>query len=493
MSIQIAMIFVAVISIIIVACLLANNLLLEKYYIYNKEKALVDAYIMLNNADNNNAFDTDEFDIELQRICDKFSLDVLVIDSESSMLKYKAIAPEALKLSLWDHLFGGSVNQENASWGETEKKIITQNEQYEICVVLNSHTAEKNMEIWGVLDSDNLFIISVPLESVKDSVNIANRLLAYIGIFAVLVGSVVITILSRRISKPIRELSVISQKITQLDFDEKYHGTESNEIGVLGDNINRLSESLEQTISDLKSANNELKSDNERKDRVDEMRKEFISSISHELKTPIALIQGYAEALEEGISDDPATTLYYIDVIKDESSKMNKMVKQLLDLNRIEFGNEKVEMERFDIIAMIRSYIAYSEVITRQSGITISYPGEEVINVWGDEYRVEQVFSNYMTNAINHCEGEKRIDIKVKRNEGRIRVSVFNTGAPIPEESIDRIWDKFYKVDKARTREYGGSGVGLSIVKAIMESMNQQYGVVNYDDGVEFWFELDIE
>ena len=117
--------------------------------------------------------------------------------------------------------------------------------------------------------------------------------------------------------------------------------------------------------------------------------------------------------------------------------------------------------------------------------------------MWADEFKTEEVVRNYFSNAINHVKYDKIIEIKyclISDEIGnRIRVSIFNTGDPIPEEAVEHIWEKFYKVDKARTREYGGSGVGLSIVKAIMESMNQQYGVINYTNGVEFWFELETK
>ncbi len=115
----------------------------------------------------------------------------------------------------------------------------------------------------------------------------------------------------------------------------------------------------------------------------------------------------------------------------------------------------------------------------------------EPIYVWADEYKTEEVFMNYFSNAINYALNEKIIDVKLHKTENKVRISVFNTGNPIPEESLTHLWEKFYKVDKARTREYGGSGIGLSIVKAIMISMNQAYGVRNYDNGVEFWFELE--
>jgi signal transduction histidine kinase len=118
------------------------------------------------------------------------------------------------------------------------------------------------------------------------------------------------------------------------------------------------------------------------------------------------------------------------------------------------------------------------------------------VYVWGDVYKTEEVFTNYFSNAVNHCmavdkDSGKIIVISLEQRDGKIRIGVFNTGQPIPEESVPHLWEKFYKVDKARTREYGGSGVGLSIVKAIMESMNQKYGVENYNNGVLFWFELD--
>ena len=148
-------------------------------------------------------------------------------------------------------------------------------------------------------------------------------------------------------------------------------------------------------------------------------------------------------------------------------------------------------MERFDIIALIDSILSASVLMAEQKGVTVRMDKMDPVYVWADEFDIEEVFTNYFSNALNHVEGEKIIKITIQKEPDHVRVGVFNTGKPIPKEDLGRIWDKFYKVDKARTREYGGSGVGLSIVKAIMESMPQRYGVNNYDNGVEFWFELD--
>ena len=172
---------------------------------------------------------------------------------------------------------------------------------------------------------------------------------------------------------------------------------------------------------------------------------------------------------------------------------MNVLVQKLLTLNQLEFGNDPVNMERFDLVMLVENQLQSVDILFKQNNIRIHMQEHEPIFVWGDEFKVGEVVSNYLSNAIHHCEGDKIIDIRFAERDGVVRMTCFNTGKPIPEDSILHVWEKFYKVDKARTREYGGSGVGLSIVKAIMESMNQSYGVDNYTNGVAFWFELEMQ
>ena len=172
---------------------------------------------------------------------------------------------------------------------------------------------------------------------------------------------------------------------------------------------------------------------------------------------------------------------------------MNNMVKKLLTLNQLEFGNDVITMERFDVVAMIHNFLQSAEILTQQNEVNVRMEQTEPIYVWADEFKTEEVIRNYFSNAMNHVKGDKIIDVKYTMLENKVRIGIFNTGDPIPEDSLPHLWEKFYKVDKARTREYGGSGVGLSIVKAIMDSMNQQYGVINYTNGVEFWIELETK
>ncbi len=479
--------FVGVICLLIMGtillCWFINNTLLENYYLNNKQNVLMYAYHYINTVSNEGKFNTEEFDIEFQKIIGKYNISFIVLDAETQTLKTSANDYEILSKELLKNIFG-SGNGPNV-------RLLEKGDSYEISIMLDDWTKTEFIEMWGVLDNGNLFLFRNPLESIKESVKLANRFLAYVGIFAAALSALVALWVSGKIAKPIMELTQISERMLHLDFEAKYSGKSRTEIALLGHNINELSEILEKTISELKSANNELQRDIERKNKVDEMRREFLSNVSHELKTPIALIQGYAEGLKEGINDDVESREFYCDVIMDEAAKMNTMVKKLLTLNQLESGNEAIAMERFDIVALIRNYIQSSEILTKQKDISVRMENYPPIYVWADEFKTEEVFMNYFTNAINYALYEKIIDVRIQIEKNKVRVSVFNTGNPIPEESLAHLWEKFYKVDKARTREYGGSGIGLSIVKAIMESMNQGYGVRNYDNGVEFWYELE--
>ena len=304
-------------------------------------------------------------------------------------------------------------------------------------------------------------------------------------------GTVIVYIISRNFTQPILDLAQIATHMSELDFTTKYQVSRQDEIGILGSSMNYLSSTLETTLGELKLANARLQKDLEKKTQIDNMRTEFLSNVSHELKTPIALIQGYAEGLMENINDDEESRNFYCEVIVDEAAKMNNIVKKLLDLNQLEFGDNNINMEHFDIVGVIRNMLSSSEILFKQKQVALDFCAQAPIYVWADVYMVEEVFNNYLSNAFNHVSGERRIKVDIVKDDQHVRVSVFNTGQPIPSDDLQKIWGKFYKVDKARTREYGGSGVGLSIVKASMELLGQRYGVKNQEDGVEFWFELD--
>lgn len=469
--------FVGIVVIAFVLIALSNSFLLERYYVAKKTDAIQDVYEKLNQYD---SLTSDKVQ-SLKSICIEKNISWVILDTNhSEILDYDSRNANRLYASLFGYITGVA---------PAKSSTLEESDNYTLEV--NRDMDMDYLDMWGMLDNNNVFLIRLPMAGISDSIQISNMFYLYTGMIVVAISILAIWFLSQRLTKPLEELTDISIRMSNLDFNAKYESGGEDEIGVLGQNFNKMSKELEQTISELKTANNELQKDIEKKERIDDMRKEFLSNVSHELKTPIALIQGYAEGLKECINDEAESRDFYCEVIIDEAAKMNNMVKKLLTLNQLEFGNDQISMECFDLTELVRGVVNSAQLLADQKDAQILFVQDTSVYVWGDEFKIEEVVTNYVSNAINHIDGERKIEIKMQRREGHIRLSVFNTGKPIPEEDIDKIWIKFYKVDKARTREYGGSGIGLSIVKAIMESMNQKFGVKNYENGVEFWFELE--
>lgn len=443
----------------------------------------IHVYEELQEAVKKGTISNDEVQDELHVLCEKNNISYIVLDMDNEKLITNVHDTNMLKQQLAGYL----LNQ-----AQKGGKVLDSTDNYQLMRSQDPWNQSEYIEMWGQLDDNVNFLIRSPVESIRESVALSNRFLIYVGMGTLIICMGLVWYFSRRITKPIQELAELSDRMANLDFEAKYTSGGNNEIGELGDNFNRMSQKLEKAISELKQANNSLQQDIEQKEKMEQMRTEFMGNVSHELKTPIALIQGYAEGLKEGVNDDPESRDFYCDVIMDEAGKMNRMVKNLMTLNQLEFGNDKVEFERFNLTELIGGVLQSMDILSQQKDVKLIFREENPVYVWGDEFKIEQVVRNYVSNAYNHVNEEKIIEVKILQEDGLAKVTVFNTGKPIPEEDVPRIWDKFFKVDKAHTREYGGNGIGLSIVKAIMESMHQQYGVKNYDNGVEFWFTLDV-
>ena len=374
---------------------------------------------------------------------------------------------------------------------KNEVKELAATENYTVYQNIDDTTKLQNIDLYGTLSNGFTVLIRTSyMEMESDNRYITDRLLI-VGLVVLVVSILFAMLISRTVTKPIRQMSEVAERMAGLDFEARCEEHRSDEIGLLAGSLNRLSERLQETIGELKNANSELQRDLDYRTELDEMRSDFIANVSHELKTPIALIQGYAEGLAENVTDDAESREYYCNVISDEAAKMNRMVRKLLTLNQLEFGGNQVEYSRFDIVGLISGVLASTEVLRTQKEIKLHWHETEPVYVWADEYMIEEVVTNYISNAINHASKSKEIAVSLETTEESVRVSVYNTGVPIPAEDIDKIWTKFYKVDKARSREYGGSGLGLSIVKAVMDRHHRRFGVENHENGVEFWFELE--
>lgn len=458
---------------------LMNSIFLQPFYSSYKSKSLTVIYNNLNKLDKT-AFSNEASQLHITKLCEDNNVDLLVIDSSLNTQYTSMNNPEDMRNILFQFIFSNDENNE-----QIQKMTDTRN-------------GSEYYVMWGYLENGDFYIMRTAIQSMIDSVNISNRFMLYVGFIIILISTIVSSYISKRITRPILELTNISERMIRLDFNAKYDGDSEDEIGILGERMNNLSETLESTISELKTANNELQQDIRKKEEIDEMRRDFISNVSHELKTPISLVQGYAEGLKECINDDEESREFYCDVIIDEAAKMNKLVKNLLSLSQIESGGDIITLERIDLYTLVQNILNSTMILAVEKNVKVNFNIPENTYVWADEYKLEEVVTNYISNAFNHVSGDNIIEIscteKYDDNDSEkelVRVSVFNSGTPIPQDDIDKIWIKFYKVDKARTREYGGSGIGLSIVKAIMDAHNRDCGVENYDNGVCFWFEVE--
>lgn len=491
LRIQISLTFIGLLLLALLAILAVNGFFLEKYYISKKKETMVYAFDMLKEYET--VTDAGSISQEWINESAKQNLTWVIISEENQ--EWKLVVGYGVRTDtniMTSRLFGYTHGLEQEEKEKKRFEILEKKDDYIIQKSKESMGGVDYIEIWGVLPGGSYAMVRSPLESIRESAAISNYFYFFVGVVIILVSGICIWLITKRITRPISELTELSRKMADLDFDAKYQSETHNEIDVLGENFNKMSRELENTIMELKSANIELQKDIEIKTRMDEQRREFLGNVSHELKTPIALIQGYAEGLKENISDDVESREFYCDVIMDEASKMNKLVRSLLTLNQLESGQDAVEMERFDLVELVKGVIQKAGIMIQQKEARVFFREEAPVYVWADEFKIEEVITNYLTNALNHLGGAGEIEIKLEHTSP-LRVSVFNTGNPIPEEDLPNLWNKFYKVDKAHTREYGGSGIGLSIVKAIIDSHNQKCGVTNYENGVEFWFTLDTD
>jgi signal transduction histidine kinase len=478
------MVMTLLVSGMMIACWLLINTCLERFYSYQKQSELASSFTSIDRAATENELQSEQFALEFERICSTRNIDAILIGAEQEIILSYSPNEKVFQNQLLEMIYGINDPGDN---------VLRESDRYTIRKQTDSRTGLEIMTLFGTMTNGGYIYMKTTLESVRESAKSTSHFFLAIGAAALLASVIIIYFVAKSISQPIMELSDISRRMRDLDFEAKYEPLHfsSKETILLGNNMNELSETLETTISELKAANNELKNDIAKKEEIDEMRKEFLSNVSHELKTPLALISGYAEGLKECINDSEESRNFYCDVIMDETDKMNRMVGKLLSLNQLEFGNERVEMVRFDITELIRGVINANSLLASSGDISISFEETEPAYVWGDEFKVEEVITNYLSNAIHYAAGERKIRVFYEKIDSRLRVCVYNSGSNIPEDELEKVWIKFYKVDKARTREYGGSGIGLSIVKAIMDSFHQACGVYNVEDGVVFWMELE--
>ena len=396
-----------VILLIILFLIVVNNFVFGQFYLYSKTQSLKDVYITVNNYYNNEENENYSINSILEKIAVKNNFDILIRNAQN----INVYTSDKDFLSTL-----GEMSEMTNRFHTDSGKIIEEGKNYTIKRMRDNNNGLTYILLSSMLDNGYLLYVRIPITSIQESVKISNNFLYLMAGFAILLAAVIVTYVSRKFTDPILELNKIAKNMSNLDFSHKYKITDAgDEINNLGKSINTMSEKLEKTIKQLRRTNNELERDIEEKSKIDEMRKSFISDVSHELKTPIALIQGYSEGLLENVNTDEESRKFYAEVILDETNKMDKLVKELLDLMKLEYGKREFNDKKFNIVELEKEVVRKSQVMLDEKQVEVKLETSKEINVYADDFYIEQVITNYLTNAIKHVEekyGSKYIKIE---------------------------------------------------------------------------------
>lgn len=326
----------------------------------------------------------------------------------------------------------------------------------------------------------NYIFAMTSLQPVDEAVQMIKDYYVYLIIFVLILIVLISFYYSKKIAKPLLQINDTTKKIADLDFSETIPITTKDEIGDLSQNINTLSKALHSYI-------HQLQQDIEKEKQLENTRKEFIAGVSHELKTPLSIMKSCISILEDGVASNKKD--YYFKAMSKEVDKMDMLIIDMLELAKFESGTYKMEMDVFHIDEMI-DYICEQLTLDITAKQLHVHKQLSKIEVVANQHRIEQVITNFITNAIRYTPEQENIIISTIEENGRVKVCVENKGAHIAPEHLEKIWDRFYRGDTSRQRSKGGTGLGLAISKNILELHDAEYGVLNTEDGVLFFFYL---
>lgn len=461
-----------------------GSLCMEDFYLRQKQSSLIAASRQLAAL---HATDDASLPLEMRRIANNLGVNMLLLNSDGSV-KQSTFTP--LNSEKGFNHFPPPTDKPPRPPVFSLKEHSVIDETLTLDIEHDTMLHLDFMALQQQLKNGDRLLLKLPLPSITESAAYANRFLAFIAAFFLLAGSLWAYFFARRFSAPLLELDDIAQNISRLDFSRSCSIKSKDEIGNLGRSINHLSSQLSKTISELNKKNLQLEIEIAKEKQLDSMRKTFVSSVSHELKTPLALILGYAEGLRDAVASDQASKDYYASVIVDEAQKMDRLVRDLLNLSQLESGYFHLEKTDFDLATLLDSLLLHYQSLLEKKRLHLILDKAPQIMIHGDALRAEQVLVNLLNNAFDHVDDGGILALHCKRAGQKWRLSVFNSGDTIAAESLQQLWQSFYKADPARTRHLGGYGLGLSIVRAIQELHRNEYGVVNKTDGVEFWVDF---
>ena len=453
---ELAVILVGLVAGTIMLCWFINTSFLEKYYMLNKQDSLIDGYDVINGASETGELNSSGFDVTFDNLCANGNIAVMIISSNRAIVRSSVNDNQVILMEFMNILFGDDRSQ---------TEILQRSDNYVIQKQTDTRLSSEYMVLYGTLSNGNLILMRTAVESIRESAKISNQFLVYVGVLAIAISAIVTVFVSKRITTPISELTDISKRMTELDFDAKYvsKGHRKNEIDELGEHFNRLSCALESTISELKSANNELKQDIEKKTEIDEMRKEFLSNVSHELKTPMTSMKVLADSLLE--QENVPVEMYqeFMGDIAKEIDRENKIITDLLSLVKMDKKGQTLNIESININELLEQILKRLKPIAEKKNVEIVMESFRPVTAEIDETKLSLAISNLVENAVKYNHDNGWVHVSLNADHKFFYVKVEDSGIGIPKEDQAHVFERFFRVDKSHSREIGGTGLGLAI------------------------------
>mgnify|MGYP000103850910 CR=1 FL=1 len=438
---------------VILLSVLINLTMLKAYYTVKEKKTIKESYYQIQKVFQKDTVRKNDVD----EIAKTYNYRVLISDGSGTIVYSSEGEKSLMYKSLWNIL------------NENLDKISNQIKKQGYAVMTNTNKSMgTSINLMGYLDGDYTVIISTPMESIQTSARLSGQFTMYVGLILIICGAVAMYLYSRQFTKPIEDMAKAANQMSHLDFDVKVPTGSDDELGRLGASINELSSKLEFTISELKTANNELQKDIEQKVQIDEMRKEFLSHVSHELKTPITSMKILADSLL--MQPDVPVELYeeFMNDIVHEIDRENQIITDLLTLVKMDKTQENLNISSVKINDLLEVLLKRISPIAEKRGIKIRLETMREVIAEVDEVKLSLACNNLIENAVKYNDDNGSVDVSLNADHKFFYIRVKDTGCGIPEDCQEQIFERFYRVDKARSRETGGTGLGLAITRNVI-------------------------
>ncbi len=379
----------------------------------------------------------------------------------------------------------------------------------QFCVSTMASTPYKQVDFFKELNLEDgqrkMLAVNLSLQPVDELLNSIKDLYPFLVVMALLLSLIMAMAYSQTVSKPIVAITTAANKMAAMELDTKLKVARQDELGVLSGSLNTLSSNLKHAMEELVVANKQLKNDYEGAIRQEKARKEFVANVSHEIKTPLGVVRSFVEALRDGVKEEKKD--YYMEVILDEIGKSERLIQEMLEVSRLDAGAVSYNKKETDLDWLVRKTVSGFSKSIQERALSVRIE-DRLGTVFADEEKIGRVIANFLDNAVKYSDQGTVIHIKSEKTAGvnlfpeqtergeqakkttRIRLRVENTCEPLPEEILERVWDRFFKGDASRNREKAGAGLGLAIVRSIMEGHGEACGVENLENGVSFYVDL---